>query len=103
MCDWATNYGGWIIDDLTIGGTELDEDAFFYPPPPETDFMVSLIMVEEDDGEVEFIKPKNVKLKDLTEIGKKGLELDDDGYVYVLVSNNEGPADYMFSVVEDDD
>jgi len=50
VTDWAFNEPGWWIDDVAINGVILDNaddvNAFFYPPNPPTDFMVTLIRVD---------------------------------------------------------
>lgn len=107
VTDWAELYEGWYLDDVLVKGegvADLDiiEDLeFFYPPNPEADFTVDLVIFKEVNGELKLNGIRKVKISDLNEYGTKMLELDDDQFFVAVVSSNTGLVDYQFSVMEE--
>ncbi len=100
MTDWAVLYPGWWVDNIAINGEIIDNADTtitfeLVPPLPETDFMVTVI----GNGRVE-----DISLDDLTEYGMEDLSRfiskGSHGRVLIIISPNEGPADYMFSVTK---
>ena len=102
MTDWVTVFEGWYISEASVSGTPIELTAYYYP---EADFQVTVIGVEEDDGEVRY-KVKDMNLKDLTEKGKKNLDafVEDEGYALLIISPVRAPgfSDYMFKVIVPD-
>lgn len=109
MTDWATLYPGWWVDNIAINGVTIDNAdtiiAFAaFPPAPEVDWMVTLIGVEVTRTQaIRYTKVEDVTLDDLTEKGIADLTLyiEHKGYVLLIISPNQGPADYMFSVTKE--
>ncbi|MHA2019177.1 MAG: hypothetical protein ACTSXY_12985, partial [Promethearchaeota archaeon] len=93
MTDWAYEESGWWIKNVAINGVGIDIGAFYNPPPPETDFIVSLI---GDDG---FVYTMN--LDDITESGTLDLWtiFADDEYILLVVSALFGDVDYTLNFV----
>jgi hypothetical protein len=100
ITDWATHYGGWyIMDDVTVGGEVLELDAW-YPPPPEADFMVSLVYYKAKRGRNYPVWVRELRLNDMTEKGSKWIPIRRPYYVVMVVSgiHDAGVADYAFKV-----
>ncbi len=104
VTDWATTYEGWYLDDILVKGEgvadlDITEDLeFVYPPDPEADFTVDLVIFKEKkNGELKVKKIIKVKLKDLTEFGTKKLKLHKDEFFIAVISANTGLVDYKFS------
>ncbi|MFQ5819263.1 MAG: hypothetical protein ACE5I5_04685 [Candidatus Heimdallarchaeota archaeon] len=100
MTDWAVQNPGWWVDNIAINGDLIDNADTtvtfeLVPPLPETDFMVTVI----GNGRVE-----DISLDDLTETGMEDLSRfigkGSHGRVLIIISPNEGPADYTFSVTK---
>ena len=94
MTDWAYEELGWWITNVAINDVGIDVGAFYNPPPPETDFLISLI---GDDGFV-----YDLGLDDATEIGSLDLWtiFSDDEYILLVVSATFGNVDYTLNFVE---
>jgi len=102
MTDWAVQYPGWWVDNIKINEEIIDDadtTVIFYTPLPEVDFMVTLIGVEIDNGMPKYKLVEDVTLDDLTESGMMALNhFIEKGYVLLIISPNQGPADYLFEV-----
>ncbi|NVM17309.1 MAG: immune inhibitor A [Candidatus Lokiarchaeota archaeon] len=105
MTDWGYEDPGWWIDDIALNGVIFDNaddlTSFVFPPDPPTEFIVTLIGVDESgenpiydgdkcstfmlDGDNEMIKSLNSYMAA-------------EGYVLVIISPIVGPADYQFEV-----
>ena len=105
MTDWATYYGGFWVDNIAINGITIDDadtTVVFGPLFPENDFMVTVIGVEYEKGEMPKYKLiEDITLDDITETGMKYLDhfIEKKGCVLLIISPILGPTDYMFSVV----
>ena len=99
MTDWAVEFPGWWVDDIAINGQIIDDadTTVFevFPPLSEADFMVTVVgndLVED------------MTLDDLTESGMMDLSrfVDKDAHdsVLIIISPNDGPIDYAFSVAK---
>jgi hypothetical protein len=100
ITDWATHYGGWyIVDDVMVGGEVLELDVW-YPPPPEADFMVSLVYYKAKRGRNYPVWVSELSLNDFNEKGTKWIPIKKPYYVVVVVSaiHDLGTADYAFKV-----
>lgn len=100
MTDWAVQNPGWWVDNVMINGAIIDNAdttiAFeTFPPLPEADFMITVI----GNDHIE-----DMTLDDLTESGMEGLSRfigkDANDTVLIIISPNQGPADYTFSVTK---
>ncbi len=100
MTDWSVQYPGWWVDNINIDGTPIEDDFVPDPPLAETDFVVTLIGVEDDDDGPKYKLIGEVSLDDLTEMGSEFLDhyIEKGGYVIAMISSTEGPIDYKFSV-----
>ncbi|MHA1562495.1 MAG: hypothetical protein ACTSPA_10260 [Promethearchaeota archaeon] len=94
MTDWAYEELGWWITNIAINGAPIDVSAFYHPPPPETDFLISFI---GDDGFV-----YDMELNDVDETGALDLWtiFPDDDYILMVVSATFGIVDYTLNFVE---
>lgn len=104
MTDWGALYPGWWVDNIAINNVVVDNAdntvAFVpVPPKPETDFMVTIVGWEIDQGMPKYKTVIDVALDDLTETGMAALTGRQMGsYMMFIISPKLGPADYMFSV-----
>lgn len=102
MTDWAFQEPGWWIDNVALNGEVFDDadgiSSFVLPPPPPTEFMVTLIGVDangaySDDRFTTFnVEGTNEFSTELAPF------LTIDGEVLLIVSPLLGPADYAFEV-----
>lgn len=100
MTDWVALYPGWWVDNIEINSQLIDDadttvSFEVFPPLPEADFMVTVIgndLVED------------MSLDDLTESGMEDLSRfigkDAHDSVLIIISSNQGHADYTFSVTK---
>jgi len=94
MTDWAYEELGWWITNVAINDAPIDVSAFYHPPPPETDFLISFI---GDDGFV-----YDMELNDADETGALDLWtiFPDDEYILMVVSATFGNVDYTLNFVQ---
>ncbi|MFW9829411.1 MAG: hypothetical protein ACFFEY_17690 [Candidatus Thorarchaeota archaeon] len=100
MTDWSTVDPGWWVKDVKVDGTPVTN---FFTESLETNFTVDFVIFKENEGEFEVENIIELQLDDLTEVGTKWLDLDDDEFCIVIVSINTGLGDYEFSIIEEDD
>ena len=104
MTDWSFEDPGWWVDNIAIDGAIIDNAddiiTFTFPPNPETDFLVTLIAVEENGNGPIYNNIVTIDVDDITEIATELLEgyIEKDGYVLLIVSSNQGPAEYTINV-----
>jgi len=104
MTDWGTEDPGWWIDNIQINGELLDNAddilSFMVPEPPEIDYMVTLIEVDDLNGDFTYTMIATLILDDLYETGTFDITdyVSDEGYILAVVSPNKGPCDYAFEV-----
>jgi len=104
MTDWAVQYPGWWVDNIAINEVFVEEEFEPYPPLPEVDFMVTVIGAQVTRGEeVKYTRIEDMTLEDLTEFGTMALSgfIEKNDYVLLIISPNQGPADYIFSVTKE--
>lgn len=102
MTDWAFQEPGWWIDDVTLNGVVIDNaddvSAFILPPPPPTEFMVTIIGVDST-GAYSDDRFTTFNLDGPNEFSTTlAPYMTPDGYVLLIVSPLLGPADYAFEV-----
>ncbi len=100
VTDWAFTYEGWYIDNsVTVSGVPL-ELAPWFPPPPEADFMVTLVSVWEKWGTTK-ISVRNVHTWDEFEFGFRFLWWSKPDAIFVVVSpiHDAGIVDYEFALM----
>lgn len=104
MTDWAFQEPGWWIDDIAINGIIIDNaddiSSFVLPPPPPTEFMVTIIGVDAlGDYSNDRIMTFNVQgTNEFIESLADYMTLDGD--VLLIISPLLGPADYKFEVMQ---
>jgi len=104
MTDWGYQDPGWWIDNVEVNGVVVDnaDDVlnFETPIPPENDFNVFLIEVEMINDLPVYQGVDFLSLNDIDETGQINLVdfLNEEGYVYLIVSPEKGPADYSFEI-----
>jgi hypothetical protein len=104
MTDWAFEEPGWWVDNIAIDGAIIDNAddiiTFTFPPNPETDFLVTLIAVEENGNGLKYKNVVTVDVDDVTETATELLDryIEKDGYVLLIVSSNLGPAEYTINI-----
>lgn len=96
MTDWATYYDGWMIKEFFVDGAAVDLESL-YPINPEVDFILT-IYVPENNGHAAMII--DVPTMDIDETATKIMSTLLFYYdeMYVIISPNEGPADYYIDV-----
>lgn len=96
MTDWATHYDGWLIKDIGVDGVAVDMEAL-NPVYPEVDFLVTIYVPEYDGRNAMII---DVPVNDLDETASKLMASLMFYYdeMYIIISPNEGPADYYISI-----
>jgi hypothetical protein len=109
MTDWGTEYPGWWIESVALNEEVIDDSAFYHPPKPETDFMVTLIRVDYFGGKPFYSIVHDMDLDPETEEGSEWLlpytmpnpfpHNNKKPDLYMIVSPLLGFADYEFSVV----
>lgn len=94
MTDWAYEEAGWWISDIKINDDSILVDDFYLPPPPETDFLVTLI------GENGLIV--ELELDTINEYGTLNLweYFSEDEYIYLVISTTKGQVDYSLRFLE---
>ncbi|MFW9798849.1 MAG: hypothetical protein ACFFD9_00275 [Candidatus Thorarchaeota archaeon] len=100
VTDWAFTEEGWIIDDsVTVSGMPLELAAWF-PPPPEADFMVTIVSVKEKRGRLNYYV-KNIRTWDEFEFGMSFLWWGKPDTIFVIVSpiHDAGVVDYEFAIM----
>jgi len=98
MTDTGTFYSGWNIFGASVDGEEIPMDEFYAPIGPETDFMVTLVFIDEDSDKIMIV---DVPTMDLDETGTKLLGTDAEyDLMIVLVSAIDGPAGYSFGLTQ---
>ncbi|UCC20162.1 MAG: immune inhibitor A [Promethearchaeota archaeon] len=102
MTDWAFQEPGWWIDNVAINGIVIDNaddiSAFALPPPPPTEFMVTIIGVDSA-GAYSDDRFTTVNLDGINEFSTPlAPYMTPDGYVLLIISPLIGPADYAFEV-----
>jgi len=107
MTDWGVLYPGWWVDNIAVTGTIIDnaDDIVIFepsPPLPEVDFMVTIIGAVDVSGMPTYTLIEDMTLNDMTESGTIALApfIGKKGYVLLIISPNQGPADYVFSVTK---
>ncbi|MBY9014930.1 MAG: immune inhibitor A [Candidatus Lokiarchaeota archaeon] len=108
MTDWGQEDPGWWIDDIALNGVIFDNAdelvSFELPPDPPTDFVVTLIGVEmSGDNPIYNIDRLTTFITEGTNEISESLNsyITIDGYVLVIVSPREGPADYKFEITRE--
>jgi len=96
MTDWATHYDGWLIKNIGVDGVAVDMEDL-YPVNPEVDFLVTIYVPEYNGRDAMII---DVPVNDLDETASKLMSTIMFYYdeMYILISPNEGPADYFISI-----
>ncbi|NVM19912.1 MAG: immune inhibitor A, partial [Candidatus Lokiarchaeota archaeon] len=102
MTDWAFQEPGWWIDDVSLNGVVIDNaddvSTFILPPPPPTEFMVTIIGVDST-GAYSDDRFTTFNLDGLNEFSTPlATYMTLDGYVLLIISPLLGPADYAFEV-----
>ncbi len=87
------------MDSPAVSGVPLELDIWF-PPPPEADFMVSLVYYMKFKNEYYPVFVQDLDINDLNEEGTALIPISKPAYVVVVVSgiNELGLADYSFRV-----
>jgi hypothetical protein len=104
MTDWGYQDPGWWIDNVAINGDIIDnaDDVlnFETPIPPENDFNVFLLEGQLVNEIPVYNRVKRLSLNDFDETGQVSLMdfINEDGFVYLIVSPEKGPADYCFEL-----
>lgn len=103
MTDWAAQYPGWWVDNMAINEVTVEDEFEPYPPLPEADFTVTVIGAEITQEEVKYTRIEDMTLDDFTESGAMALSgfIEKPGYALLIISPDQGPADYMFSVTKE--
>jgi hypothetical protein len=107
MTDWNTYYEGWYVWDITVSGAPVTL-ANYVPPPPEVDFVVTLVGVVERHGRHKtfefFTVGWDMWLADSTEFGKSKLFFFDrwgfHSYYFAIISPvmEDGSADFSMTL-----
>ena len=99
MTDWAFQLPGWWVDDIKLNGILLDDAGdtvtLFEPVFPEVDWRVSIVVLEGKPGRMRLKSIRTMRLDDATETGTLRIDAD-DGEVFLIISPDQGPADYRF-------
>jgi len=94
MTDWAYEELGWWITNVAINDVGIDVGAFYNPPPPETDFLISFI------GDEGFVYDMNLNDADETGAFDLWTIFPDDEYILMVVSATFGNVDYTLDFVQ---
>jgi immune inhibitor A len=96
MTDWGYTAEGWYIFDVNVDGADVALDTLINPPTPEADFMVTIVIPTEDGWMV-----IDIPSLDDTEVAQKLLaSISSAEVMFLLVSSNNGPVNYEFTVTE---
>jgi hypothetical protein len=104
VTDWATHYGGWWIDNVSVGGTPISDGSSTDPFmditelfPIELDFAVTLVGIYERHGKTHYIV-RDMYIDDLTEEGAGFLAgiVRLGGYAVLMVSLEVPEEDAYF-------
>jgi len=96
MTDTSLHYEGWLIKDVAVDGLAVDVEDLA-PIVPEVDFILTIYVPEYNGRDAMII---DVPVNDLDETASKLMSTIMFYYdeMYILISPNEGPADYYISI-----
>ena len=98
MTDWGTNLEGWYVGNITMGSTALTSSMHAsYPLDTQVNWMVTMYFPATGSKPMKIV---DMPINNVRDIGLKSLILY-SGYkeMYIAISPNHGPADYMFDVI----
>ena len=104
MTDWGLQEPGWWIDDISINSDVIDNAddviSFVLPPPPPTEFMITIIGVDSL-GEYSTDRMTTFNIEGLNELTEALANyMTTDGTVLLIINPLLGPADYKFEVMQ---
>jgi hypothetical protein len=98
MTDWAYNFDGWYVGNITIGSTVLTKSMqASYPKDTSVNWKVTLYFPATRWSPMKIV---DVPINDAKDVGMKILsQYRDYKEMYIVISPNHGPTDYSFSVI----
>ncbi|GAA0597858.1 hypothetical protein GCM10009001_12480 [Virgibacillus siamensis] len=119
VTDWASQKDGWYIDNISVDAVNFSNDgsstddfkSLDEVQKNYVDYLISIIEIEEDDGEKEYdvkeINPLNFTDDDMKKI-KEEIESDDDERVIMTVTygapdDGLNNVDYSYKLRDEDE
>jgi len=95
MTDQAYNEYGWDIYEVCVDGAEVSLTDLVTPVPPETDFLLTVLAYDYQNG----YRIMDIPVMDLDETAQMLMSASGYAWMIVLISPRDGPVDYTLDIV----